>query len=243
MKNKFKDLNLLEIQILNKKAAYTLAEVLITLGIIGVVAAITLSTVINNIQGRQLQTALKKSYSTINQALDMYYVENGERYVKSDQAGILKQILMKYIKNVKDCGRGTGNKDCIYAYNRSYDTFNDIYKNFNGTNIIQSIYFDDGQFIINDGSLVMIEDELSTIRNRKYISIDINGYKKRPNRLGQDVFMFQIMTDGKLLPMGADGTNYPQKSYCSLTSTDQMNGAGCTVKALSDKDFFKNLPK
>ena len=218
-----------------------MSEVLITIGIIGVVAAMTLPSVINNIQGRQLQSALKKSYSTISQALDMYYAENGERFVVTQEAGTLKNVLMKYIKNVKDCGLGTGNKDCIYAYNRSYDTFNDIYKNFNGTNTMNSAYFNDGQFVINDGSLVMIENMIGS--NKNYISIDVNGYRKKPNRLGQDVFMFQIMPDGRLLPMGMDGTRYTQAQDCSLTSTDNMNGAGCTVKALSEKNFFKNLPK
>ena len=63
----------------NFSFGFTLAEVLITLGIIGVVAAITLPTLIQNSQRRELQVGLKKGYSTISQALDMYYAENGER--------------------------------------------------------------------------------------------------------------------------------------------------------------------
>ena len=52
--------------------------------------------------------------------------------------------------------------------------------------------------------------------------------------------MFQIDKDGKLLPMGAKGTNYYSDSdeYCSNTGTSGMNGAGCTVKALSDSKYF-----
>ena len=215
---------------------FTLAEVLITLGVIGVVSAMTMPVLINDIQGRQLQSALKKSYSTISQALDMYYVENGERFVVTDQRYALKPILIKYIKNVRDCGYGTDDKACVY-----YDTFKDIYRNFNGTSFMNSKPFDDGQFVINDGSLVMIENNSNSFNN--FISIDVNGYRKRPNRLGQDVFMFQIMPDGKLLPMGMEGTAYDKNTYCSLTSESIMNGAGCTVKALSEKDFFKNLPK
>ena len=48
----------------SRKIAFTLAEVLITLGIIGVVAALTLPTVINNVHHKELETALKKQYST-----------------------------------------------------------------------------------------------------------------------------------------------------------------------------------
>lgn len=45
----------------NNKVAFTLAEVLITLGIIGVVAAMTLPTLIANYQKRQTVVQLKKS--------------------------------------------------------------------------------------------------------------------------------------------------------------------------------------
>ena len=50
-----------------KKNGFTLAEVLITLGIIGVVAAITLPTVIQNYQKQVLVTQLKKMYATWNE--------------------------------------------------------------------------------------------------------------------------------------------------------------------------------
>ena len=51
-----------------KFKAFTLAEVLITLGIIGVVAALTLPTLIQNHQKQVYVTQLKKAYSTINNA-------------------------------------------------------------------------------------------------------------------------------------------------------------------------------
>ena len=62
-----------------EKTAFTLAEVLITLGIIGVVAALTLPALIQNNRNKELQTGLKKAYSVISQALDMYQAETGER--------------------------------------------------------------------------------------------------------------------------------------------------------------------
>ena len=54
---------------LSPKKAFTLAEVLITLGIIGVVAAMTIPTLMTKIQNRQYATAYRKAYSTLNQAL------------------------------------------------------------------------------------------------------------------------------------------------------------------------------
>ena len=78
------------------KKAFTLAEVLITLGIIGIVAAMTLPAVINNSRNKQLEAGLKRSYSLISQALDMYQAETGERICAGDIGGHqLRQILIK----------------------------------------------------------------------------------------------------------------------------------------------------
>ncbi len=52
-----------------RKQGFTLAEVLITLGIIGVVAAMTIPTLISNTNGAQFKTAYKKSLSVLNQAV------------------------------------------------------------------------------------------------------------------------------------------------------------------------------
>ena len=65
------------IKILNKNLAFTLAEVLITLGIIGIVAAMTIPTLIANYQKQQTVSKLKKFYSTINQAIKLSEVDNG----------------------------------------------------------------------------------------------------------------------------------------------------------------------
>ena len=53
---------------MTKRFGFTLAEVLITLGIIGVVAAMTIPTLIANTSSTQFKTAYKKTLSTLNQA-------------------------------------------------------------------------------------------------------------------------------------------------------------------------------
>ena len=64
---------------LHKKAAFTLAEVLITLGIIGVVAALTMPVLIQNHRNTVVETRLKKFYSAINQAVTMAENDYGEK--------------------------------------------------------------------------------------------------------------------------------------------------------------------
>ena len=242
---------------LKHKAAFTLAEVLITLGIIGVVAALTLPTVFTNIRNAQLETGLKKSYSTLEQALNLYQAENGARIVAgtTEHRRMLKTYLIKYIKNSRDCGYGGSNvkenleKACLpnnYAGIEGDFSGGASYKTYNGENSIALDYFDDGQFVTTDGMLILIENSSGPwFGDRMFISVDVNGYNKAPNRLGQDLFMFQIDNNGALLPMGAENTRYysATNDFCSNSSKNNMNGAGCTKLAFSNKDFFKNLPR
>ena len=242
---------------LNRKAAFTLAEVLITLGIIGIVAALTLPVIISDVKNSQLEAGLKKAYSVLGQALNMYQAENGERIIAGDATNrrMIKSYLMQYIKSAKDCGfGGSDNKEglekaCLPNNYKGIDgDFNGSakYETYNGKSSIALDYFDDGQFVTPDGMLILIENSGGQwFGDQVFISVDVNGYNKKPNRLGQDLFMFQIDKNGALLPMGAKDTKYYSinDDYCSNTSTHNMNGAGCTNSALMNKNFFKKLPR
>ena len=59
------------------KLGFTLAEVLIALAIIGIVAAVTLPTLIYNYKSRVVVTGLKKSYALLSQAISLEFIENG----------------------------------------------------------------------------------------------------------------------------------------------------------------------
>lgn len=168
------------------KGAFTLAEVLITLGIIGVVASMTLPALVQNNRNKELQTGLKRSYSVLSQALDMYQAENGERITSKNSAkSEVKSVLQKYLKVAYDCGLGRDDKDtaCIKNFKDSEKNSTD-YKNFNGTNLLDLEYFDDGQLILNDGSLLLIENEMIASRPNIYISVDVNGLKKKTKQAG-----------------------------------------------------------
>ena len=76
-------------QIYKPKTGFTLAEVLITLGIIGVVAAMTLPTLIQYHRNKVVETRLEKFYSVFNQAIQMAEIKYGDKkYWYIDAAGI-----------------------------------------------------------------------------------------------------------------------------------------------------------
>ena len=60
-----------------KQNGFTLAEILITIGIIGVIAAITLPVLIADKRAKELETALKKNASVLQQTISMVMLNDG----------------------------------------------------------------------------------------------------------------------------------------------------------------------
>lgn len=224
-----------------KKNGFTLAEVLITLGIIGVVSAITIPSLMSNYKAHKLRTQFLKSYSVAKQAFKMMYADeitlDPESYGEDVQNKFYK-VMMPYFQGTIDCGYSAGeNKKMLPCY--YWSTEKDFYKSLDGkTNIIRN-YFDDGQFALQDGALFLFENAMNT--HRLWLSIDINGFNNPPNRWGYDLFTFDFQDDG-LIPMGNQKTIYNNKDlYCNINKSSEMNGIGCTQEALNNPDYFKEI--
>lgn len=232
-----------------KKSGFTLAEVLITLGIIGVVAAMTIPTLIVNIRAAQLKSRYFKSYSTINQALKLMQEDD----ISMDNADYSQvsnpfyKVFMRYLSAPLDCGLGgdygvqQGNTKEAPCYKSNTGNSAIPYKSLDGRSDFKQGYLDDGQIAMQDGSLLLFENYYSG--GKIFISVDLNGYNNKPNRAGYDLFTFQYI-DGKLLPMGDARTAFPDVDrYCSLTSSSNVNGITCASKVISDADYFKKLAR
>lgn len=215
----------------NKKFAFTLAEVLITLGIIGVVAAMTLPTLINDKQNKELEAGFKKAYSILQAAFNKMGYDEGQ-IINSEN-----YPSWKFVDKFKTYFQDTceNNTNCNITIN-----YGD-YKSYNNGHMELS-WLDDGKIMLPDGMLIMIENP-AVNAGRLYISVDVNGLKKRPNRWGYDLFTFQVTSDGKLLPGGAKGTDMEAEEFCSISKTSIYNGFGCAYRAIAESDYFKKLPR
>lgn len=229
---------------------FTLAEVLITLGIIGVVAAMTLPAVINNTKNKELETAFRKSYSLLTQVTQRVVNDDFGGSLDETSSYKLTKYYKKYYKNATICSGYNTNNGCPNVNYPNFCTFMESnYKTYNGTSKPGCIGNDALSNTVDNTTMFFdfateVEGEIGSPVYRKIIiAIDVNGWQKRPNRWGHDVFLFQINNKGKVLPMGVDGTAFPVDDYCSETSLGQYNGYGCTVKAINDPNYFKNLPK
>ena len=63
---------------MNKKSAFTLTEVLITMGVIGIISALTVPTLVNNYQRKAMTVQLRKVANDMSNAADMLMTEEGK---------------------------------------------------------------------------------------------------------------------------------------------------------------------
>lgn len=191
------------------KNGFTLAEVLITLGIIGIIAAMTLPSLIGNYKRKVVVNRLKKTYSVLSQAFERTRADYG------DSSGW--DIGGGYMESVTEAKTVTENFSKIYIIpylakikNPSYSTWKDYGYNyikiFDSWTTEQNLNRAGQMLALNDGTILQITPathNYGTEENRddRIVSImiwaDINGLKS-PNESGKDIFAFRMMlTDGR----------------------------------------------
>ncbi len=95
-----------------RKIAFTLSEVLITLVIIGIIAAITIPTLMNNTNGQEYRSALKKAISQLNQALVLNYALTGLSSHDYTSAELIVNEIFSKRMNVIDGESQFTSSDC-----------------------------------------------------------------------------------------------------------------------------------
>ena len=153
----------------NFKSAFTLAEVLITLVVVGVIAALTIPTVIYKTKKTEYSVRLKKFYSTMNQVIKLSQAKgkNWEDWASVSHSGydvdtvdsFLNEYALPYLSYVKKEIKDRRNEQFVF------------------------VYLNDGSiFYAKKGECIDFE-------------FDVNGNKK-PNTFGKDMFVFMYCAKG-----------------------------------------------
>lgn len=239
---------------IKKSIGFTLSEILIALGVIGVVASLLIPQLINGHKSGEAKAQFDTAYAILAKSIaDMDADDVPILPAKYNASQSLYQTLKKYHKVTIDCGDYTvaqkNESVCISKVGED-GKYKDPYYTFNKKKNIQMNInrLDDGGFVINNGMLFAIENPGAG--GSLWVSIDINGKNKLPNRWGWDLFTFELTNDG-ILPLGAPGTSatfsneaakgYGVDKYCNPNGNDVENGATCGYYAVTNEDYFKNL--
>ena len=179
------------------KKAFTLAEVLITLGIIGVVAALTLPSVVQNFQKRSLEVATQKFYSVMSQAIKQYMADEGVDDLRQSSllAGDDDSVEVVTAKNDEFF------KKYLKAQICEGGCFADNYKTQTGetSDYIGKYYYIKGRYLLPDGMVVFASGygALGDNVTPGYIYVDVNG-RKGPNKIGYDLWSMSVYYDGTI---------------------------------------------
>ena len=228
-----------------KRAAFTLAEVLITLGIIGIVAAVTIPTLVKNYEKRVTVTKLKKVYSTLNQIMLKSFADNGPatQYLSAGAVvdaettnNFFNTYWLPYFRSPHVADYGTTFYKRSGAYHLLNGVSNDV---FIGTS--------DGRILFKDASgnifLIRVDywdqtydslgNSISAIaryNTTQLIWVDLNG-EREPNTFGKDLFAFVAdFSANNVVPSGYGLSDTKINNNCKKDG----RGHYCAAKIMKD---------
>lgn len=177
-----------------QRKGFTLAEVLITLSIIGVVAALTVPAVTKSYEKSTNIAGYKKIYSDLDQAVKLIAIDNGGSVsgLYSSHISWVNAIASK-MKTSRICGDSAGRPNCWHAANTDLT--------LNGTVLWQPL--GNNAFVTSTGMFVSAFFDNYSCPNKSpngnlecaLVTVDING-RKGPNRMGRDIHSFHVFADG-----------------------------------------------
>ncbi|MDD3150115.1 MAG: prepilin-type N-terminal cleavage/methylation domain-containing protein [Candidatus Gastranaerophilales bacterium] len=224
-----------------RKLGFTLAETLIVIAIIGIIASIVTPMLFGTTSDAELKAAWKKSYADLSQVTQLIAIDNGGTLAGAfpgDEAGSedLKNAFASKLNIIKDCSgisayggtsSGASGEGCWHDGANSW-----FYLNGRGTGTTNR-----PGLLLNNSSLLIFYINKSDCSYSAgdytrcgLIYIDINGFKK-PNTLGKDIFTVSI-TSNTLIPFGARGLYNPSTGCIEGSTASGNEGYACAAKYL-----------
>ena len=224
------------------KVAFTLAEVLITLGIIGVVAALTLPSVIQNYRKQVILNKIKRTYTVLNNTIERakadygtnvneWYIPSGDERTKSMY--FVENYMLPYLNVLEYCKDQSVKpicKEIVHYFNTTAETIGPV-SLMHGTN-----------FILTDGTNVYVQvgrinGSESMDTKRIMVDFDIDGVNSGKNTYGYDVFRVELGGgEGYNLKNNADKNKFLPYRYIPSDSCDYYVGTqphSCNKKAIT----------
>lgn len=227
--------------------AFTLAETLITLGILGVVMAMTLPSIITSYKKQVTVAKLQKAYSVLSQAMNAAVAKHGDSKYWPEWDANAEVVLRTYfapeLKNSKVYPTNADDSK-LMCYERDYTVGFQSTKNENikyPYAWMNDLYFSSPMYATHTASMQLMDGTCVGLNSnssryyKKTVFVDINGPYQRPNKAGYDLFLFEIR-DNNIVPLGWDW-GYALSSPSQINSCHpKANNGGmfCAAKIMED---------
>lgn len=222
------------------KKGFTLAEVLITLAIMGVVAAMTITSVAHQTQKQQFYARFIRAYNMLSNAFNLTIMKNGNfeswpRGQSGGDIGFLNDNIGKHLRIARACNgfEDVEAEECglspdimYYMLNREKDHPDGLQSNY----IPLGNELSDTRFnviyVLQDGMLIGFS--YGILNGIMTLEVDTNGPKKGPNTFGRDIFFFEVI---KL--NGVDRI-FPYALYVETTKDGRKAYRQCSLQEIAD---------
>lgn len=226
----------------NARAGFTLAEVLLTLVIVGIVAALTIPALLQESQKSQWIAGLKEAISILNQAEKQILMDEGT----SDAVGIFgandTSALNKLATRVnfsKICPNGDSTASCFHT--GATTTFDKTpIKLLNGSNFVWHVRYSSA--VLPNGMSLQVRNVSSSCTHNHFtkdgnpegcviVYFDVNGAAS-PNTFGRDIYEIALTRYNGALPVGLPFAG--GYAHCNPAVTgDDINGTDCGGRIMS----------
>lgn len=215
--------------------AFTLAEVLLTLAIIGIVAALTIPSLISSADDAKFKSKMKKEFSVLSQVHAKITNDYGSLRAALSDCGsqniheCFRDIVKPYLSYTSECNDGQSYGNCHPA----------TVKELSGNTATTGYRLNRAGLVLADGATVMtsIDSNTCSAQNLGYedrcgwINVDVNGLAP-PNMWGKDIYTFYFVLL-KVVPLGIDSSGSMDASYAKNCDTSGT-GYGCAAKYLKE---------
>lgn len=231
-----------------KKRGFTLAEVMIALGLIGVIASLTIPTFIADSKNRSNAAKLATTISAVENAFTtMLAAESANDLTETrfgaarTEANLGRYLKLQGSQNQVDPDeeneiQGINALSSYYNTNSPFVTLNRAGSQPAVSTIFQT---KNSALLIYHDAPVAAPDDESHPGSIGQLTIDVNG-SAQPNVWGRDVFYFRIGNDGVLYPAGgAKFTAIDPAEGANMSCSGDIRNQGCTAR-LIENNFVMN---